>query len=191
MQHPTTFHTIPTPVASRTRQATTAAAARAAHYAGQPFMVADACKIALLTRGNLTEPAIQPTPEEIRATIPEHGILLHELFQLFIARLPTLDSLDTFVADLQCVATQDPVDQLIFPQVKPSSAVQSPSTFASRLAPDASDYDRRRAWAADLKHATEYEADTKIMAVSWTIAAFKARRQAREARREAREARRE
>ena len=107
MQRQTPFHTNPTPVASRTRQGTSAAAARAAENANQTIYVSGPCKLALQSRaGKLANPAIQPTPAEIKAAIPEHGIVIEELFELFIARLPTLASLTAFNADFQSVAAQ-------------------------------------------------------------------------------------
>ena len=65
--------------------------------------------------GKLANPAIRPTPDEIKATIPEEGIVTEELEELLIARLPTFESRKAFNADFQAVAAQDPVDQLMFP----------------------------------------------------------------------------
>ena len=175
MQRPTPFHSVFSPVASRTRQGTAAAAARAAQNANQQILVVGACKLALQSRaGKLAEPAIQPTPEEIRAAIPEHGIMIHELFELFIARLPTIESLNAFNAHFQSVAAQDPVDELIFP------AQESPSTLTSRLAPDASDYDRESAAAADRRQATRVNADAELVRAAWNIEAIKAYRNAQQ-----------
>ena len=175
MQRPTPFHSVFSPVASRTRQGTAAAAARAAQNANKQVLVAGACKLALMSRaGKLAEPANQPTPEEIRAAIPEHGILIHELFELFIAHLSTIESLKSFNADFQSVAAQDPVDELIFP------AQESPSTFTSRLAPDASNFDRESAAASDRRQAIRVDADAELVRAAWNIEAIKAYRNAQQ-----------
>lgn len=177
MQRPTPYHTVATPVASRTRSGTAAAAARAASNTHQWIAVSGACKLALESRGGkLAEPAIQPTPDEIKAAIPEHGIMIHELFQLFIARLPTLDSLQAFVANFQSVAAQDPVDMLIFPIT--SSAVQSTSTFVSRLPPGASPIQQKYAADRDAIHALHVKSDWQIASFAWDLVAYKARRNA-------------
>lgn len=174
MQRPTPLHTVSSPVASRTRQGT-AAAARAAQNANKQVFVSGACKLALQSRaGKLAEPAIQLTPQKTRAAIPEHGIMIHELFELFIARSPTIESLNAFNADFQSVAAQDPVDELIFP------AQESPSTFTSRLAPDAWHYYRESADAADRRQTTRVNADAELVRAAWNIEAIKAYRNAQQ-----------
>ena len=161
MQRPTPFHTTPTPVASRTRQGTSAAAARAAENANQTIYVSGPCKLILQSRaGKLASPAIQPTPDEIRAAIPEHGIVIEELFELFIARLPTLASLTAFNVDFQSVAAQDPVDMLIFP-------------------PNASPLDQARAQHLDDMQDVNIRADNEIVRAAWNAEAFKDLRDAR------------
>lgn len=167
MQYVSLFHSVASPVASRTRQSTAAAAIRAAHNAGRPILVAGACQIALQSRGTFAETATQPTAEEVRAAIPEHGIMIHELFQLFIARLISLDSLKSFVATFQSVAAQDPVDQLIFPRVNPSSAVPSPGSFASRLVSDAFSRGVGCAARAGIMQASPVEVDAELVAIAW------------------------
>lgn len=174
MQRPSHFHTTPTPVASRTRQGTSAAAARAAENANRTIYVSGPCKLALQSRaGKLATPAIQPTPDEISAAIPEHGIVMEELFELFIARLPTLESLKAFNADFQSVAAQDPVDMLIFP------SQQSPTTFVSRLPPNASPLDQARAAHLDDLRDINIRADNEIVRAAWNVEAFKDLRDAR------------
>lgn len=167
MKYATLFHTVASPVASRTRQSTAAAAICAAHNAGQPILVAAACQIALQSRGTFAEPATQPTAEEVRTAIPEHGIMIHELFQLFIARLLSLDSLRAFVATFQSVAAQDPVDQLIFPRVNTSLAAQSPRNFASRLVSDASNCGEGCAARAGIMQASPVDVDAELVAIAW------------------------
>jgi hypothetical protein len=76
------------PVASRTRRGTiVAAAARAAQNSDQGILAAEAGRIAIKARVKLPESIIAPTLEEIRAAMPEHGIILSDFFKLFISRL--------------------------------------------------------------------------------------------------------
>ena len=114
MQHNHTLNTDASPVASRTRQAITAAAARAALNADHGILVLEAARIALKSRVGLPEPITPLTLEEVRAAIPEHGIMLPEFFKLFISRITSVEDNRTFLAYFRSAAVQDPVTQLVF-----------------------------------------------------------------------------
>jgi hypothetical protein len=88
-------------------------------------------------------------------------------FQLFIARLLSLDSLKAFVATFQSAAAQDPVDQLIFPGVNTSSAMQSPGNLASRLVSDIFSRGVGCAARAGIMQTCPVEVDAELVAIAW------------------------
>jgi len=115
-----TFSTDSTPVSSHTRQSIAAAAARAAENVDMVILMKHAANIAMEEHAKLPGPVLRlppPTAEEMRATIPEHGIMLAELFErLHLAQvIKDPSNFHVFKDAFQSVAVQDPVTQLIFP----------------------------------------------------------------------------
>jgi len=130
-----TFCTDHAPVASHTRQSIAAAAARAAENAHNGILVRHAGRIALQALVPVPEPVVQPTLEEIRAAIPDHGIMLPEFFQLFLSRVRSSGSYKAFLVNFQALAAQDPVTGLIFAKVTPAQASAMQNADGNATAP--------------------------------------------------------
>jgi hypothetical protein len=111
-----TFCTDRAPVASHTRQSIAAAAVRPAQNAHNCILVSAAARIACKARVPLPEPLVPPTLVEMRAAIPDYGIIRPEFFQLFLSRFRG-ESHKAFLVNLQALAAQDPVTELIFANI--------------------------------------------------------------------------
>ncbi|KAM0710423.1 hypothetical protein Q7P35_002785 [Cladosporium inversicolor] len=110
------------PVASHTRQNIAAAAVRAATYTDRGILVRVAGRIARQASPRQPGPLIPPTLEEMRAAIPDHGIMLAEFFELFFSRVRGSEDHAAFFANFKALAAQDPVTELIFAKITPAQA---------------------------------------------------------------------
>lgn len=129
-----TFCTDRTPVASHTRQSIAAAAARAAQNAHNDILISAAARIANKECLPLPGPQIPPTLVEMRAAIPDHGIMLPEFFQLFLFRVRG-ESHKAFLVNFKVLATQDPVTELIFAKITPAQASSIQDVNGNATAP--------------------------------------------------------
>jgi hypothetical protein len=129
-----TFCTDHTPVASHTRQSIAAAAARAAQNAHNGILVGAAARIACRSRVLRPEHLIPPTLVEMRAAIPDHGIMLPEFFQLFLSRVRG-ESHNAFLVNFKALAAQDPVTELIFAKITPEQASAMQDVNGNAAAP--------------------------------------------------------
>ncbi|GAB7333263.1 hypothetical protein MBLNU13_g04907t1 [Cladosporium sp. NU13] len=165
-----TFHKITGPITFDHTQRVAAASAHAALNAHKWISISVACQLALEVRdGKMAEPAMQPTPEEIKAAIPEHGIRIDALVALFIARLPNVESFDAFNADFQFVAALDPLEKLIF------RTQQGPTTYTSRLAPGASALEKANGASLVSLDDIVVSGESSVMIIAYTVEAYKAR----------------
>lgn len=111
-----TNSTAEVPIAHRTRNQLSAAAARA-QSAANGVLVGQGWRIVWLDGAPSTGlTGLPPTLEEVKAAIPEQGIAVADLVRAFYPRVKGPGAFP-FIAQIQEVAKQDPVTKLIFPKM--------------------------------------------------------------------------
>lgn len=115
----TNFTTTEGPIAHRTRSKVLSTAAARAQEADNGMQASRALRAAVEQNRRAPGFAAPPTLGEVQAALPEEGIAVLALLGLFVAAVASSEeAMQEFTEQIEQLAAQDPVTQLIFPKMQ-------------------------------------------------------------------------